>query len=286
MRHRAITGATLIVATVLVSFSTGADLVLIDDFGDGQMLSVQSAGGGGVVAGGNQVLAGGALGGEREFLIELAGSVPAGNGAILAANAHGSSLLNLNTDASTEATVTIIWDGVDSDMGLDAIGLRGGGPTGVDLSGGGMNSTITLGVVFDDLPIRLTFTAWTDAEHSSQGTLVLPGLILGPTAVFELEFSKFTVLGAAGGADFSNIGALALTFDVTGLSAGTDLRVDFIGTGVVLPNPIALQAGLVGLTAVALSRRRVPWRRTRRRTAARYAPPGRAMCVAQTTSDS
>ncbi|MDR3402202.1 MAG: autotransporter domain-containing protein [Chthoniobacter sp.] len=157
----------------------------------------------------------GILGGERDIQINLTGGVIAGN---TMSAVVSSGFFSYSQDATITGNAVIQWDGVDGSPTLNPTGLGG-----IDLTGGGLQNKFQLGVFFDDLPVNVTLTVYTDAGNASSVTTTLPGLIFSSTD-FTFNYSSFTTLLGAG-ANFANVGAITLTLGST--TTAPDVVLDY-----------------------------------------------------------
>ena len=165
-------------------------------------------------------LAGEAIGGERDMLVELI----SGPGDVEMRVLHlDRPLLIFSADSGAIGRGVMSWDGIDSDGDqLNPIGLGG-----FDLTEDGAN----LGIEFlqgADLPGGvLTLTVYTDADHFSLLSQPIPQTPLGTADILTVFwFDDFTI-AAGSGADFANVGAIEL--EIVGVPA-MDAQVDEIGT--------------------------------------------------------
>jgi hypothetical protein len=176
----------------------------------------------------------GILGGHRDASVSKVG----GNGGAVSQSAYlagTDTILSHSQDAGVFGTSLVQWDGDDSSLGLDHTGLGG-----VDLTQSATQNAIEYFVRFDDSPVIVTMSVYTDAANYSTHSLVLPGGIynipLFPSQSFLVPYSDFSV-GGGPGADFGNVGAITLDINGT-LVAGADLELDFIGTEYIPPDPV------------------------------------------------
>ncbi len=84
----------------------------------------------------------------------------------------GTGFLSFSLGADTNGSTALTWDGNDSSSADDFIGLGG-----VDLTDDNMSNAMRFDVVFDDLPVDVNITVWTDASNTSNAILSLPGRI-------------------------------------------------------------------------------------------------------------
>lgn len=160
----------------------------------------------------------GAIGGEQEVLLERTSN----NLGSLQADSNGSvaSVFSLGTGPATTGRVTLTYDGIDGDPGLNHVGLGG-----VDVTEGGLNTGLIIEAA-SDLGILAEVTFYTDASHFSTITAVLPAT--GSTTTYAQTFLSFASFLPTGlGADFTNIGAIQIMFSNAG-RPGADLGVSLI----------------------------------------------------------
>ncbi|MEP6668671.1 MAG: autotransporter-associated beta strand repeat-containing protein, partial [Chthoniobacter sp.] len=143
----------------------------------------------------------GILGGERDIQINLTSGVIAGN---TTSAVVSSGFFSYSQDATIAANTVLQWDGTDGSPSLNATGLGG-----IDLTGGGAQNKFQLRITFDDLPVNVVLTVYTDAGNASSATLALPGLVFASTD-YTVNYSSFTTLLGTG-ANFANVGAITLS---------------------------------------------------------------------------
>lgn len=226
------------IATGLAAATANAS-ILIDSFETTQTCLANSAS----PNVSNTVNGAGIIGSEREMFADW---IMGANDVQEIANSSNDGYLNFNLGADTAGMGKIVWDGPDNNTGVfDPTGLGG-----VDLTDGGVDSQLTVRIVFDDLPISLRFRVYSDAANYSEYYLMAPGGIFGAIDV-PIPYASFNVAGGAG-ADFTNVGAIELGLFPD--MAATDVQIDFIQTDVPSPAPLAL-AGLAGLAGAKRRRR-------------------------------
>jgi hypothetical protein len=141
----------------------------------------------------------------------------------------------------------LTWDGADSSILLDPVGLGG-----VDLTDLGLSDAFAIDIAFLDSDVTLELTVHTDGTNQSQWTMTVPAST--PTGVLWVSFSSFSNSGGTG-ADFSDVGAIELSIEG---DMGTDLQIDSLSTGLVTPIPEPQTFLLTGLGILTLlGRRRV-----------------------------
>lgn len=163
-----------------------------------------------------EVVTGGeVLGNERDFLLFLSAPNSPAIGQAQMGIAGGN--LFLTEDNSARGVFRVTWDGLDADgANINGIGLRGGGPTGVDLTTNGAKSAFLL----EDLtatvlgsPGNATVGQLRISVITSPGNfsaLTIP-VVEGFQRDLVLNFADFTI-GDGTGADFTNVGAIQLEF--------------------------------------------------------------------------
>ncbi len=146
------------------------------------------------------------------------------------------------TEGTSEAQVVLMWDGDNALSSLNYL-------LGANLTDGGDNGFLLNVLATTDTGVDLTMTVYTDATHASTyGTPIAGGFSGGKV----LSYGDFTPLtGAAGPADFSNVGAIVLTLSGSGHS-GSDIT---LGTIQTVPEPSSFALAAIG-AAVALGLRR------------------------------
>lgn len=168
------------------------------------------------------------LGAERDMQISLNSGIIAGN--VMSATVS-SGFLSYSQDATIAGSMTCQWDGVDGSSSLNPTGLGG-----IDLTGGGSLDALQFNVAFDDLPLNMLWTVYSDAGNASSATLALPGLIFSSTS-FSIPFSAFApTLGA--GADFASVGAI--TLDAGSSVTAPDMVVDLVQATATLNAPMTV----------------------------------------------
>lgn len=114
-------------------------------------------------------------------------------------------LLGFSNAVGVTGTGTVVWDGDDDPTVINTTGLGG-----MDITAGGLNS-ILMNVVSSDLPdLGVTFSIYDmDSNVSSLSYIINPPIPAssGPKEI-AFFFDDFV-----GGADFTNVGAIALTLD-------------------------------------------------------------------------
>lgn len=195
------------------------------------------------------------IGGERDIYVKQISSHAIDRGRLQVNQPHpindGESTEYLAYSLTNEATgyVRVIWDGVEDVQQEDSeyLDVDFTGLGGIDLTGGGEADTVYVDVLYDDVPVNVYFTIYSDEDHFSQGSITLPGGLFGGSATatrFELPFSALQDgIGSDGGADFENVGAIVFEIDAT-FWRRADVTIDEIGTYSV-PEPGGF--GLLGI---------------------------------------
>ena len=175
----------------------------------------------------SQLLDSSVLGGQRDLYVELTEGTDRRAGVSLVS---GDGLMRLASDAAVTGNAKIVWDGIDdSALGVNAIGLRGNGLVGIDLTHSGGNTMIGISLTSgaDHPNSRIAMRIYTDADNWSEFATTVPespkGLATGQ-AIF--RFNDIPNAQGGSGADFTNVGALELTFE--GVSA-VDGQVALVG---------------------------------------------------------
>lgn len=243
-------GTALLVAMALAS--SPAQAVVIDAFYTPQLLNVTPNG-----FDANQILAPEAVGGERDFEIQVDSSLA---DALISAQGNGEVFLRIFQAFASSETLTITYDGIDGSPAVDPVGLNG-----LDMTEGGTHDALLVNVnqvtANIDLVVRVYFG---DGTSSATYRLDLPDtppplpVILGFGAAPESQ---------VGTVDFSNV--RALQFSVINSTTDFFLRLGIIGTfsttgppppppmvPAVPPPALAALAGGIVLAARAAGRRR------------------------------
>ena len=162
------------------------------------------------------------LGGERDLWVQLTESTNPISSVSLAAS--GGNLYVASGPGAT-GNVKIVWDGTDGDArNVNATGLGG-----VDLteSNGNTMTGIALTSGADHPNAKIMLRIYSDANNWSEFTTVVPespGGAAAGQAIF--NFDDVPTGQSGSGADFTNVGALELTFE--GVTA-VDAQVSLIG---------------------------------------------------------
>lgn len=177
----------------------------------------------------------GVLGGERDvehrFVSDADMDVSSSNFSVT------SGVATLENGVGVTATLLLQYDGLDSEGGgltLDPVGLRAGGATGVNLSNGESGAGLIVSIGADrsaDDFIRVR--VYTDANNASEAFID----VINATREVFIPFSGaggfVPIAGFAGGADFTNVGAIEAEVLETNpasepIPAGIDVTVSVI----------------------------------------------------------
>lgn len=132
----------------------------------------------------------------------------------------GSGLLAYASGPGTTGSALIEWDGIDS----GGIPFNARGLGGVDFTQGGRNTGVLIRAT-SDLGATLWLTVHTDATNFSTIALTLPPDPSFTLVSYSISFALFMRAGGRG-ADFNNVGAVALYID--GSTPAVDVFVDSI----------------------------------------------------------
>ncbi len=176
------------------------------------------------------------LGGERDIWVELTES---NNPVSSVALASSGGYLYLASGPGTTGNAKVVWDGVDS--GAQIINPTGLGGIDLTQSNGNTMTGIALTSGADHPDAKITMRIYTDANNWSEFTTTVPesagGLATGQAT---FNFDDIPTASAGQGADFTNVGALELTFEgvsavdgqvaLVGLVGRATKRVDFVAS--------------------------------------------------------
>ncbi len=159
----------------------------------------------------------------------------------------------LSNGVGYDSTLSIVWDGQDSDP--DNINYFGLG--GIDLTQGGELEGLLVNILSNDLNMDITFNVYTDEDEYSTATLnfAAGGSDINAFFAFDSLFSPsgdnqtaFQDAGASG-ADFSNVGAIEM---IIGGDAGLDAQIAFVESSIEPPTGIPeSNLSLISLVGVA-----------------------------------
>jgi uncharacterized repeat protein (TIGR01451 family) len=164
----------------------------------------------------------GVVGGERDMYVELTqGNDPFSSVSLISA----AGLLRLASDTTVTGNAKIVWDGVDGNaLAINHIGLGG-----IDLTEFNGNTMTGIALISgaDHPNAQIKLRIYSDANNWSEYTTTVPespgGAATGQ-AVF--RFDDVPTAKGGAGADFTNVGALELTFE--GVNA-VDGQVSLVG---------------------------------------------------------
>lgn len=234
----------ILTAVLALSCAGTAQAIVIDDFSTSQAALTVTYPPAGQTAK-SSASGAGILGGERDMLISLTGGMIAGN---QLSSTVSSGYYSYSQDATIKGRGELWWDGVNGSAILNPSGLGG-----LDLSVGGIHALL-MGVLFDDLPVDVTITVYSDAGNASSSTQTLPGDVYA-SSEFTFDYSNFsTLLGS--GANFAHVGAITLS---TGSNTtAPDLVLEYLTTSepASVPEPGTLSMLGIGIAAVGLCARR------------------------------
>jgi hypothetical protein len=136
------------------------------------------------------VAAAGVPGGTRDVSIQAGGT--SGRSPHVLVDPVNATTLSFIQATGEAVTALIDWDGNGNPAVFNPVGLNN-----LDLTQGNTNTGLHIRVVFDDMPIDVTFRIYTDGSNWSETTFNLPGGIAVPRSFF-VPFSSFTA-GTGGG---------------------------------------------------------------------------------------
>jgi len=244
-------GIFALLALLSQSIPAGAEAILIDDFSSFSELAVS-----GLPTGPKtnfeafEALE--ALGLERDVFLERTST----NRGRVDYDTSGSldGALSYASAASTTGNLSVTYDGADASPTLNPLGLNH-----LDLEDGGLNTGFEF-VATSDLGAFVTLSVYTDATRYSSVTFqILADPTFQLTSYYvnfassdRLSVASFVSQGSAGGADFSDVGAI--NFFVSGATEGVDVSISSFSVAIPEPDLASLIGG-AGLL-VLLRRRR------------------------------
>lgn len=262
-----------------LTMNAGAHAVLIDGFDLGTAnvsISTPSAGGGpgAGVATAVDVLGGDAIGGARDLTAWMQEQPVGGihRASINPPDAPGQ--FQHDQGPGNRSHTWLQWDGIDGAANtFNAGGLPypalGDFTSGIDTSGlGGVDLTAngeTLWAVdvtsTDQVNTELLFWVWRQGEADPLANYARTRFLfdIGFTGVLTTPFTDFSFFGTADESIFSDVGAIQLhahSLNALALHQALDLQLDRVLTTVQVPEPAALGFIALGLTGLALMRRR------------------------------
>ncbi len=173
-----------------------------------------------------------AIGGERDLFVDWTGG---GSGEVsLKVNPFGKDVLQFDTSASARGDRVIVWDGQDGDpYTVDYTGLN------TDLTEGGDLTGLQLLVWADHGGGEVEIRIYSDESNFSVATALIPETTSGDgsdVSPVDLLFAPdgsgrdiFLPVGGAG-ADFTNVGAIALEIFDTAGTVSVDGQMEYLGT--------------------------------------------------------
>lgn len=188
-----------------------------------------------------------AIGDERDLMVEKTAGY---NGDWIRArvNPNGLDLLRLSQDSGVRGITSVTWDGVD-----DSPALNGSGLGGIDFLIGA-SPRLELGILFADLagPVLFEFFEMGDPTRFASSTIDIASASfpIVVDTVFTRALAAFDYVGGATmNSVFSNVGAIRMTLDGSGLAqTGWDLDLDYVQVRVPEPTSVfLLSIGLLGL---------------------------------------
>lgn len=160
------------------------------------------------------------LGGERDLCVRhVDGAVGALMGDVACVFPDAASL---SCGLRVMGCLSLVYDGPDASSDVDPTGLNG-----IDLTAGGTSYAFKFGLV-SDLGADLAITVYTDATHYSMAWLTIPTDPAFNFITTYAGFSQFFPAGPDGGADFTNVGAIA--FLLCNGPGGADISIGEIVT--------------------------------------------------------
>ncbi|MDX1978995.1 MAG: PEP-CTERM sorting domain-containing protein [Bryobacteraceae bacterium] len=241
MIHKFAASAVLSLASI-----TLASAVTIDNFNTLQTLQIAAGGVTPVTVSNNVATGANSLGGTRGMTLERSAGIGSTDGLVNAVSLLGA--LQLNSDTSTTANLSLVWDG-GGNTTLDAPGFAG-----VDFTDAGSSNRVRLGILSADLGFTITLRAYTTVPGAYHQWIVNPAP--GPSTQ-DLFFATATSIGGASG--FSAITAVEMSINTP--TAG-DIAIDFLETfgtptNDPVPEPSTFALAGAGLVLAGL------WRRNR-----------------------
>jgi uncharacterized repeat protein (TIGR01451 family) len=164
----------------------------------------------------------GVVGTERDLIVELTSGAA---GEFVQLDSQQNRLLITST-TNAQGEFTVVYDGNDDDGDtLNATGLGG-----IDVTNAGANTAIKVRIRADQVGANLRLRVFTDATNFSDSQPLpfsIPGTNADTDAIFYFE-DFLAGAGAAGPANFANVGAMEMTVITT--TDATNGRVTLLGT--------------------------------------------------------
>ncbi len=223
------------VKTVNVSAAQASGTVgqTVDSFTTNQTVSATTIG----VPVTSAVAAAEAIGGQREMFANLA----AGASIDLNSNAATPGILEFNTSATGAGTRIITYDGLAEN---DAAVVDGTGLGSLDLTNGGTVLAFRFAIGADQAGGDLIIRAYSSATDFSQITVPIDNTGGAASATIVARFADFVVGGGAG-ANFTDIDALQVEFDVAASDGQLDL-IETVGRTIITSNAANLNPMSIG----------------------------------------
>jgi hypothetical protein len=232
-------------AVLLAGSFARAATITVDEFSAVQFLTVTGPPGPPVLAS-STVASPGILGGAREGFLQALGGLDAQTAQAVAFDLGGGiNSLFYSQDSTIFSTYTATYDG--GGPGFNPTGLGG-----FDLTDGGTEFGLELGINFMDSPYKIELTAYDASDPTggkwSKEAFTVAGPIFAPTFV-TIPYGHFgdgsspNDVGPNGPVSFGNVGAL--TMKITSVNKGADIEVNYLKTSVV-PEPASIATALIG----------------------------------------
>jgi large repetitive protein len=203
--------------TITAEDAAGTEVTILDSFEEtAQSVAVSSAGS---LVEGSSVMASEAIGGARDLFLELTSDTGTLD---LDVNGFAPGRIEFQSSPTALGQRVITWDGPDDDpFNLDPTGLGG-----VDLTAGGVATSLSLTVGADQAGGEAVVRIYTDADNYSTATFAIPDSAGAATETLAVHFSDFVIVEGSG-ADLTNVGAIQM--EIIG-SAGYDGQVRSFST--------------------------------------------------------
>ncbi len=120
--------------------------------------------------------------------------------------------LSFSNDTDVQGVLKVEWDGNDNPKTTNPIGLRNNSDRGVDLTLAEILDGISVGILSVDRSFELTLSIYTDANNYSMANRIFPNDVESDASIDSFfAFNKDFSVVKGGGADFTNIGAIAMS---------------------------------------------------------------------------